>query len=126
MKQKGRISPIGKNFLTGNFTEDQVPVKNINRNVYKHAHSRKQAYQAYVDYIEKDNIVLIFERLLSKGKIPPGVQTEIRSCDRYRDFFSDSQSTQQEQQSDSSEQEFSNDKIMSDSNKENDEEDMSF
>ena len=25
MKQKGRISP--RNFLTGNFTEDQVPVK---------------------------------------------------------------------------------------------------
>ena len=54
------------------------------------------------------------------------MQTEIRSCDRYRDFFSDSQSTQQEQQSDSSEQEFSNDEILSDSHKENDEEDMSF
>ena len=52
------------------------------------------------------------------------MQTEIRSCDRYRDFFL--QSTQQEQQSDSSEQEFSNDEILSDSHIENDEEDMSF
>ena len=56
------------------------------------------------------------------------MQTEIQSCNRYRDCFSDSLSTQQEQQSDSSnsKQEFWNQEIMSDSNKENDEENMSF
>ena len=79
LRNKGRISP--KNFLTGNFTEDQVPVHNRNK------HSKKQAYQAYIDYIQLENIVLVFERLLSRGRIPPRVQDEIRTCARYRDFF---------------------------------------
>ena len=81
LRNKGRISP--KNFLTGNFTEDQVPVHNRNK------HSKKQAYQAYIDYIQLENIVLVFERLLSRGlgRIPPGVQDKIRTCARYKDFF---------------------------------------
>ena len=79
LRNKGRISP--NNFLTGNFTEDQVPVHNRNK------HSKKQAYQAYIDYIQLENIVLVFERLLSRGRIPPGVQDEIQTCAHYKDFF---------------------------------------
>ena len=82
--------------MTGNFPEDQVPVHNRNN------HSKKQVCQAYIDYIQLENIVLVFERLLSRGRIPPGVQDEIRTCACYRDFFAPITTVaQQEKENDS-------------------------
>ena len=33
----------------------------------------------YLDYIERENIILVFERLVNKGKLPEAIQNELKT-----------------------------------------------
>ena len=38
----------------------------------------------YLDYIKKDNIILVFERLMNKGRLPSAIQQELRTINHPR------------------------------------------
>ena len=57
---------------------DQIAAPNANKR------SRKATYVPYLDFIEKDNIILVFERLMNKGRLPPAIQQELRTINHPR------------------------------------------
>ena len=55
------------------FVPDQVAAPSHNK------HARKQSFVPYLDYIERENIILVFERLVNKGKLPEAIQNELKT-----------------------------------------------
>ena len=67
-------------FLSSAFVLDQIAAPSTN----KLQRSRKAANVPYLDYIKKDNIILVFERLMNKGRLPPAIQQELRTIHHSR------------------------------------------
>ena len=72
------VDPV--KLLSSTFVPDQIAAQNANVN----KRSRKATYVPYLDFIEKDNIILVFERLMNKGRLPPAIQQELRTINHPR------------------------------------------
>ena len=70
------VDPV--KLLSSTFVPDQIAAPNANKR------SRKATYVPYLDFIEKDNIILVFERLMNKGRLPPAIQQELRTINHPR------------------------------------------
>ena len=66
--------------LSRTFVPDQIAAPSLSTN----KRNRRVTYFAYLDYIKKDNVILVFERLMNKDRLPPAIQQELRTINHPR------------------------------------------
>ena len=64
--------------LSSTLVPDQIAAPNAKKR------SRKATYVPYLDFIEKENVILVFERLMNKGRLPPAIQQALRTMNHPR------------------------------------------